>query len=118
MTGVFSCLQMCDPLTQQRTYARVKAFSHRVNQINKTMKQKPVEAMDAKKKNDMAGRRKAIEYSKSIPKPGRKVVNSDRPLKDKAEKRVLSDIQRLDREHQAHKERMRAIAAELHRRGM
>ena len=82
------------------------------------MKQRPIEALAAKEKNSKAGRLKAIEYSKSIPKPGRRSVHIDRSHKEKAETRVLSDLQRLELEHQAHKERMRAIAAELRRRGM
>lgn len=95
----------------------MKQFSDRVKRANRTIKTLPYEERQVSDK-DRSSRSKAIEYSKSIPKPVRRGTKLAVDPKESNEIRVLNELARLEIEYQRHKERMRAVAAEMQRRGI
>jgi len=87
---------------------KMKEFADRVNRANKKARQVPSNTnLAAGQSTRHTARQRALQYSKLIPKP------NPLKLKAKSEKEVLTDLERLERDHVLHKERMKAIAAEL-----
>lgn len=96
----------------------MKDFSERVWEINKSLKQKQVTETVPKDEVSVSKRTRALEYSKSIPRPVWKRDSETNKAKAVQEDQIFAELERLEKEHEEHKKRIAQIAGELTRRGI
>eukprot|EP00210_Caulerpa_lentillifera_P003743 g3576.t1 len=111
---------MSDPerLQQKANKARIKDFSERVWEINKSLKQRQTTNSFQTEEGPTSKRSRALLYSKSIRRPTLKGENETSNAKAAQENKIFAELERLEKEHEEHKKRIEQIAGEMSRRGI